>query len=710
MGASSSGAQPQALIFSEYTEPSTGNTKGIEIYNGTGGTADLGAYVLRVLVNGGSSQNDLTLAGALGAGGTHVVCNSNSAAALLGRCNTPWGSLTFNGDDTLVLLLNGVQVDAFGDGTDPGTAWGTTVKSMNGTLQRKCSVTRGMAALTPPFDPATEWDLVPDEALTGFGSWHCGGPGGSSSSAASSGTSAVISSSQATASSAAGSSSASSFSSPSSSSVGTSNSSAGGSSVVLLGITVAPPQAFETTDEDGRTVVFGLRLPVAPTADVTVPVSFSLDGELVALVNPVVLTPSTGTANQPVTLQGLPDDVVDGNRAVTVVVGPAVSADARFNGATGTSFVVTNQDTDIADVVAALETRPLVENGGPVQVALRLSARPTQNVTLTFSGSDTTAATLTETSVMFEPDQWNVPHLITVLPTDDASVDGPQPFVVTFDATTSGDPAWSGLVPTALSLNVQDDEFRQLSMGGGWPSMNADGTRVAFVGEDLMVLDVVTGETTSVTEGCTTPGIWGSPVHAAQSDEVVFLSSCTYLLNGVAGPAGPLQLFIWNPDDGLTHVAGTGEVEPSGGVSISADGRVVAFTALASLVPADTDADNDLYLYDRLSSGFTRVTTTATPPGVQPYSYYHLSEGSFGGNDRFIAFRTESNNIVVGDQNNSADAFLFDRSTSNVTRINTNMQGAVGGSLKSLSLSLDGNHAVMLGASPLKGMQRLRFT
>ncbi|MFN5324320.1 MAG: beta strand repeat-containing protein, partial [Bacteroidota bacterium] len=142
---------PTDLLISEYVEGS-GNNKCIEIYNGTNNTINLatGGYQLRVYFNGATTFTTINLTGTVAAGGTHLICNTASTAPFLALANQTSGSMTYNGDDAIVLFrTSGNQiVDIFGrTGEDPGTSWiSGALNTADQTLRRKSTVTAGVTA------------------------------------------------------------------------------------------------------------------------------------------------------------------------------------------------------------------------------------------------------------------------------------------------------------------------------------------------------------------------------------------------------------------------------------------------------------------------------------------------------------------------------------------------------------------------------------
>jgi hypothetical protein len=164
---------PTDLIISEYVE-GTSNNKAIELYNGTGQIINLTSYTLETYFNGSSTPTKLALPNfELANNSTYVIANSSSAAGLTSKANltTSSAALTFNGDDAVVLKKGATVVDSIGQvGKDPGSTWGTTVKTENQTIVRKSNITTGDTTTTDTFDPALEWDGYPVDTFTNIGS------------------------------------------------------------------------------------------------------------------------------------------------------------------------------------------------------------------------------------------------------------------------------------------------------------------------------------------------------------------------------------------------------------------------------------------------------------------------------------------------------------------------------------------------------------
>jgi len=120
---------------------------------------------------------------------------------------------------------------------------------------------------------------------------------------------------------------------------------------------------------------------------------------------------------------------------------------------------------------------------------------------------------------------------------------------------------------------------------------------------------------------------------------------------------------------------GTQANASSGEPVISSDGRYVTFSSDASnLVPGDTNAVTDVFVYDRLTGTVERVSVDgAGNQGNGASNAVNLS-----GDGRFVVFNSSATNLVLGDTNAAVDVFLHDRLTGATERISVNTAGIQG--------------------------------
>lgn len=126
---------------------------------------------------------------------------------------------------------------------------------------------------------------------------------------------------------------------------------------------------------------------------------------------------------------------------------------------------------------------------------------------------------------------------------------------------------------------------------------------------------------------------------------------------------------------GRVGVSSSGVQPASGttiGTSVSADGHYVVFTSSASnLVPNDTNNASDVFLRDNQTGTTELISVSST--GVQG------DQGGYGGlvsaDGRYVAFTSDSTNLVANDTNASTDVFLRDRTLKTTTRVSLRSGG-----------------------------------
>jgi Tol biopolymer transport system component len=124
--------------------------------------------------------------------------------------------------------------------------------------------------------------------------------------------------------------------------------------------------------------------------------------------------------------------------------------------------------------------------------------------------------------------------------------------------------------------------------------------------------------------------------------------------------------------------AGTQANAKSSPIGVSEDGRFVVFTSAASnLAASDTNGAIDVFVRDRLNRMTIRVSARADGTGGNGASDY----ASISADGRWVAFASHSSDLVPGDTNGNKDTFVRDLTTGQVERVSlSNSGGQVGGS------------------------------
>ena len=214
-------------------------------------------------------------------------------------------------------------------------------------------------------------------------------------------------------------------------------------------------------------------------------------------------------------------------------------------------------------------------------------------------------------------------------------------------------------------------------------AISGDGRYVAFAsldipgeGSGVLVHDRQTGSTTLVASAADNPSISGDGRYIAYQTS---------------------QIHVYDQQTGYVELvsvdsAGTAGVGQSNFPAISADGRYVAFRSLASnLVAEDTNGSPDVFVHDRQTSVTSRVSVDSIGlQGNGPSNFPGISADG-----RYVGFSSLASNLVPGDFNSGYDTFVYDRQTGIQSRVSVASDGTepwFGGSDVHTSVSGDGRY------------------
>jgi uncharacterized repeat protein (TIGR02543 family) len=220
---------------------------------------------------------------------------------------------------------------------------------------------------------------------------------------------------------------------------------------------------------------------------------------------------------------------------------------------------------------------------------------------------------------------------------------------------------------STIRVSVVDHTQTGLPGGGFAPSINGNGRWIAFeslrlapVGRDIYVHDRLTGATALASGDPAQGGSSTAPALSANGRFVAFQSTSTNLVPGDAN--GLADIFVRDRDldtDGVMDEAAATKIVrvsvssamlealggPSGGPSITQEGRWVAFVSVATnLVPNDTNGVADFFLHDRDSDADTifdeagqvsTVRLSVPPAGTQ---FGAVTAGVISANGKAVLF------------------------------------------------------------------------
>jgi Tol biopolymer transport system component len=265
---------------------------------------------------------------------------------------------------------------------------------------------------------------------------------------------------------------------------------------------------------------------------------------------------------------------------------------------------------------------------------------------------------------------------------------------------------------------------KQASADGGnntssMTSISSDGRFIAFtsaasdlgpakgtVGFDIYVRDGLLGTTERVSQSASGGDPDDMSLHPAISANgrfVAFESSATNLIAGETAPGTRRNIYLRDRQTATTERI---SVAPGGGFPagdcegpvISDDGRFVAFCAIGS----DLDGSGPVgqvrrvFVRDR-SAGITQRMDAGATTG-------NSLSPSISGDGRFVAFTSFDSGLVPSDTNFAMDAFLRDRLTGTIERVNltsTNQQSTGATWTADPSVSDDGRYVTFVTAASL---------
>jgi Tol biopolymer transport system component len=236
-------------------------------------------------------------------------------------------------------------------------------------------------------------------------------------------------------------------------------------------------------------------------------------------------------------------------------------------------------------------------------------------------------------------------------------------------------------------------------------ALSADGRFVAFRSDasnlvpddtngysDMFVHDRVTGQTERVSvssQGVQGNGDSFSPSISADGRFVAFWSDASNFVPDDTN--GQIDIFVHDRVTGQTERVSVSSEGVQGNydsgfyVSISADGRFVAFDSDANNLTPGVYYYSNVFVHDRVTSQTERVSISPDPGTGNSYAPSISADG------RFVAFYSDANNLVPGDTNYASDVFVHDRMTRQTTRVSVSSEGLQGnGNSFFPSISADG--------------------
>lgn len=246
------------------------------------------------------------------------------------------------------------------------------------------------------------------------------------------------------------------------------------------GIIITPVDS--ETGEDGSTGAFQVVLSSQPTADVILNFDSTDSAEGLPAQRHVIFNSTNWNTAQTVTVTGRDDAWVDGDRPFAIQT-TVESGDRNYDRQDVTALNFTNLDNDKAGVVIqGIDRLTTGENGNTATFSLVLTSRPTADVTINLTSSNTAEGRV-PASITFTPEEWNLPQTVTIAGVDDSLVDGDIQYQIQ-TSITSADTNYAMTDPADVQVTNLDNEFNAAPTAASVKTMAASrqGIRLSGLG------------------------------------------------------------------------------------------------------------------------------------------------------------------------------------------------------------------------------------
>ena len=224
-----------------------------------------------------------------------------------------------------------------------------------------------------------------------------------------------------------------------------------------------------TTGEDLSTGSYTVALASEPTANVTIGVSSSDTNKGTVDKSSLTFTSGNWDTPQTLTITGVDDDgTIGGTLTYNIVLAADGStADTKYNGLDPEDREMTNTDNDSAGFTISESSITTTEAGGTDTFTVKLSGKPTADVTIGVSSDDsgnTGEGNVSTASLTFTSENFNTPQTVTVTGVDDDLDDGNIAYNIVLAAASSADENFNGENPTDVNATNTDNDTAGFSV------------------------------------------------------------------------------------------------------------------------------------------------------------------------------------------------------------------------------------------------------
>ena len=226
--------------------------------------------------------------------------------------------------------------------------------------------------------------------------------------------------------------------------------------VTYIPVTASLSQGQITLEEGDTTTVLTVDLSETPHREVTLTLDVTPGANLEATeytVSPTNVTFAASEITKTITITAPEDRVDEDDERLTIQIAELptqVTLGATYN----TDLTITDDDTAAVNTTAiALE----IQEGSTGSYSIDLDSQPTEDVTITLSLPANPELALSETTLTFTDQTWNIQQEVTVTPAQDDDAIHEPDRQITY-AITSEDPKYDPIEVDDLTIKVTDND------------------------------------------------------------------------------------------------------------------------------------------------------------------------------------------------------------------------------------------------------------
>ena len=214
------------------------------------------------------------------------------------------------------------------------------------------------------------------------------------------------------------------------------------------------------TENNPETAEFSIVLTSQPLSNVYVDIINNDSTEKTLSTVSLTFTNSNWNVSQTITISSEDDTLIDGDQNTSITAQINAASDPAFLALAPENRSVITIDDDIGDFVLSEVNGNLKEEPplNSVSFTVTLTAEPSSDVTIDFTSSDLSEATIINPSLTFSSLNWNIPQTVNLQSVDDLIFDDNQTTIITGSVSSSSDISFTGAEDKTVEVITEDNE------------------------------------------------------------------------------------------------------------------------------------------------------------------------------------------------------------------------------------------------------------